>query len=224
MGDLADVSELLTSKGYGSDHSDSEGEDAVNARVDLTQDYNRVAREGTRSRIILQEIGPRMELELVKVEEGMCEGRVLYHAYVKKTEEEVLELENKAVTKEALRKRRREEQEANVRRKEREAKEKAAMEEELAGMKKRKRDNKSARDKLDENGRKKKKGASGAEKRRDGGDDDEAPFKRGRKSQYKDREGGGGGGSGGGGKKSPAGTKGKDKNKRPGKGARAKRK
>ncbi|EEH52427.1 uncharacterized protein MICPUCDRAFT_5698, partial [Micromonas pusilla CCMP1545] len=81
MGDLADVSELLTSKGYGSDHSDSEGEDAVNARVDLTQDYNRVAREGTRSRIILQEIGPRMELELVKVEEGMCEGRVLYHAY-----------------------------------------------------------------------------------------------------------------------------------------------
>ena len=102
MGDLADVSELLTSKGYGSDHSDSEGEDAVNARVDLTQDYNRVAREGTRSRIILQEIGPRMELELVKVEEGMCEGRVLYHAYVKKTEEEVLELENKAVTKEAL--------------------------------------------------------------------------------------------------------------------------
>ena len=71
MGDLADVSELLTSKGYGSDHSDSEGEDAVNARVDLTQDYNRVAREGTRSRIILQEIGPRMELELVKVEEGM---------------------------------------------------------------------------------------------------------------------------------------------------------
>ena len=30
------------------------------------------------------QIGPRMELEVVKVEEGMCSGRVLYHSYVQR--------------------------------------------------------------------------------------------------------------------------------------------
>jgi len=44
------------------------------------------------------------------VEEGMCEGRVLYHAYVQKTQEEVLDLESKTVARDALKKSRREEQ------------------------------------------------------------------------------------------------------------------
>ena len=131
LGNLTDVSEFFekAAAGAASDASDSEGEDAVAARVDLTQDYNRVAKADTRSRVILQEIGPRMELELVKVEEGMCEGRVLYHAYVNKTEDEVVALEQRKVDADALRKKRKEEQEANVRRKEKEKAEKAALEE-----------------------------------------------------------------------------------------------
>jgi ribosome biogenesis protein SSF1/2 len=141
LGKLTDVSEFFDFRsGDASDASDSEGEDAVAARVDLAQDYNRIAKADTRSRVILQEIGPRMELELAKVEEGMCEGRVLYHAYVNKTEEEVLALEQKKVDADALREKRREEQEANVRRKEKEKAEKLKLEEELAGRKKRKRD------------------------------------------------------------------------------------
>lgn len=40
-----------------------------------------------------------MELELVKVEEGLCDGRVLYHAYMAKTPEEAAELEVGAVQK-----------------------------------------------------------------------------------------------------------------------------
>jgi ribosome biogenesis protein SSF1/2 len=36
----------------------------------------------------LTEIGPRMNLELFKVERGMCEGDVLYHKFEVKTEEE----------------------------------------------------------------------------------------------------------------------------------------
>eukprot|EP00227_Mantoniella_beaufortii_P007604 CAMPEP_0197592628 /NCGR_PEP_ID=MMETSP1326-20131121/15198_1 /TAXON_ID=1155430 /ORGANISM="Genus nov. species nov., Strain RCC2288" /LENGTH=382 /DNA_ID=CAMNT_0043158349 /DNA_START=281 /DNA_END=1426 /DNA_ORIENTATION=- len=145
LGALTDVSEFFDKKGTRgagggvSDASDSEGEDAMNARVDLTQDYNRVAHANSRSRVILQEIGPRMELELMKVEEGMCEGRVLYHAYVSKTEEEVVEQEQKQVDKDALRKRRKEDQDANVRRKEKEAAETLAIREEQAGRKKRKR-------------------------------------------------------------------------------------
>lgn len=41
------------------------------------------------SSIRLQELGPRLTLELMKVERGLCEGEVLYHSYVTKTAEEV---------------------------------------------------------------------------------------------------------------------------------------
>lgn len=36
------------------------------------------------SHVVLQ-IGPRLELEVVKVEEGMCEGKVLFHSFVHKS-------------------------------------------------------------------------------------------------------------------------------------------
>ena len=210
-----------------SDASDSEGEDAVNARVDLAQDYNRVAHANTRSRVILQEVGPRMELELMKVEEGMCEGRVLYHAYVQKTEEEVLELEQKKVDKEALRKKRREEQEANVRRKAKEAAEKAAIEEEMAGLGRKKRKRAKSKDDakksfgMNEAGGGAKKGRRGDDRRRDGDDFDGAvpPFKRGRKGSI-DR-GAGGAKSGGAQKSKKNKTAADKKNKRPSKQARA---
>ena len=152
LGRLTDIGEFFESganSGHVSEFSDSEGEDAVNARVELAQDYNRLSKANTTSRVKLQEIGPRMEMELVKVEEGMCEGRVLYHAYVDKTEDEVKELETRAVDKEALRKRRREEQERNVAKKAKEKAEKEKIEEEMAalGARKRKRDKKKEKEK-----------------------------------------------------------------------------
>lgn len=36
----------------------------------------------------MTEIGPRMKLRLVKVEEGMCDGKVLWHEFITKTKEE----------------------------------------------------------------------------------------------------------------------------------------
>ena len=36
----------------------------------------------------LSEIGPRLTLQLIKIEEGIAEGNVLYHEFVTKTEEE----------------------------------------------------------------------------------------------------------------------------------------
>ena len=36
----------------------------------------------------LQELGPRLTLQLVKGEEGLYEGQVLFHRYIQKTEEE----------------------------------------------------------------------------------------------------------------------------------------
>lgn len=41
----------------------------------------------------LTEIGPRMKLRLIKVEEGMCDGKVMWHAFVKKTAKENKEME-----------------------------------------------------------------------------------------------------------------------------------
>lgn len=41
------------------------------------------------SSIRLQELGPRLTLELMKVERGVCEGEVLYHSYLTKTQDEV---------------------------------------------------------------------------------------------------------------------------------------
>ncbi|EFN50837.1 hypothetical protein CHLNCDRAFT_10262, partial [Chlorella variabilis] len=77
MGRMADVAEFLTRSGYG---SESEGEEAEQSRVELPEEAGAKA-QARQSRIRLYEVGPRLELEIVKVEEGLCDGRVLFHKY-----------------------------------------------------------------------------------------------------------------------------------------------
>ncbi len=60
--------------------------------------------------ILCPQIGPRMELEVVKVEEGLCAGRVLFHAHRSKTREEADAQEGEVVEKERLRSERRRQQ------------------------------------------------------------------------------------------------------------------
>lgn len=49
---------------------------------------------GTEKRAVkLVELGPRMKLRLTKLEEGVCEGKVLWHEFLKKSKEEVEEME-----------------------------------------------------------------------------------------------------------------------------------
>ena len=67
----------------------------------------------TRSRTIPPfgaQVGPRLDLEIVKIEEGLCNGKVLYHAHVEKTPEEAAALQNKTEERERLRRQRRAEQ------------------------------------------------------------------------------------------------------------------
>ena len=59
-----------------------------------------------------------MDLELVKIQEGLSEGAVLYHRHIHRSPEEVLAMEESMRDREALRGKRRREQEENVRRKE----------------------------------------------------------------------------------------------------------
>ncbi|CAI9105426.1 OLC1v1004344C1 [Oldenlandia corymbosa var. corymbosa] len=72
---LQDVSDFVTKAGYG---SESEADDEA-ATVSLPTDLGRANRKSTQSAVRLQEIGPRMTLQLVKVEEGLCSGSVIFN-------------------------------------------------------------------------------------------------------------------------------------------------
>jgi ribosome biogenesis protein SSF1/2 len=67
--------------------------------------------------IKLTELGPRLNLKLIKIQDGFCAGEVIYHSLIQKTASEVQELKKRKQTEAELKKKRREEQEANVQRK-----------------------------------------------------------------------------------------------------------
>ena len=85
-------------------------------------------------------MGPRLNLRLVKIEEGICSGKVLHHEFVHKTDEEIRLLEKRHQAKLRLKEQRRKEQEANI------AKKKAAKE----AKKQRKLERRKARKELEE--------------------------------------------------------------------------
>ena len=82
--------------------SESEFEDGPENQVTLKKDMimrGATNFEGAVSAIRLSEIGPRLKIKLVKIEEGICDGEVLYHEYVKKTPDEVAEIREKLKTR-----------------------------------------------------------------------------------------------------------------------------
>ncbi|CAJ1933846.1 unnamed protein product [Sphenostylis stenocarpa] len=74
---LQDVSDFVTKAGYGSE-SEADGEAAT---VTLPSDIGRVNRASTKSSVKLQEVGPRMTLQLVKIEKGLCSGEILFREF-----------------------------------------------------------------------------------------------------------------------------------------------
>jgi len=121
--------------------SDSEPEDASNAVVELAQNYIGRGNKGQgKSALKLVELGPRLCLELIKVEQGLGDGNVMFHAHVKKTPEEAKEIQDKAERKVNIKIQRRQVQERNVERKrkaqeeKREAKKQRKEERENAAM------------------------------------------------------------------------------------------
>jgi len=131
LGSLNDISDYMTGAAY---LSESEGEDPIDSQVQLPQ---RVAGQGntksSQSALRLTELGPRLTLELVKIEEGVCSGEVLYHKYVKKSAEEIKKLKKKKLKEAKEKEKRRKEQEKNVERKAQEKEENKKRS--LAGMK-----------------------------------------------------------------------------------------
>ncbi|VEU22901.1 DEKNAAC104169 [Brettanomyces naardenensis] len=86
--------------------------------IDTEKDENEGEGEVRRKRAVkLTEIGPRLKLELVKIEEGVCDGKVMYHSYIKKSEEEEERMEEEHVAKRRKREQRKKEQRENIQKK-----------------------------------------------------------------------------------------------------------
>ncbi len=61
-----------------------------------TDSKGKGVRTGVEKRAIkLVELGPRMKLRMTKVEEGVCNGKVMWHEYIHKTKEEMKALDKK---------------------------------------------------------------------------------------------------------------------------------
>lgn len=121
--------------------SDSEPEDGSNTVVQLAQNYvGKGNKSQGKSALKLVELGPRLCLELIKVEQGLSSGNVMFHAHIKKTPEEAKAIVEKAEVKTKLKTQRRQEQERNVERKrklgeeKRDAKKRRKQEREDAAM------------------------------------------------------------------------------------------
>jgi len=102
-----DISEFVL---RGEHMSESEAESGAEATVTLAQDFvGKINKKSDQRAIKLTEIDPRMELQLVKIQSGLCDGEILFHEFNKKTPAEIRNIE---------RKRQHKKQEAALRRKE----------------------------------------------------------------------------------------------------------
>ncbi|XP_044110185.1 suppressor of SWI4 1 homolog isoform X4 [Neovison vison] len=132
MSRLQDISELLAT-GAGLSESEAEPDGEHN----ITELPQAVAGRGNmraqQSAVRLTEIGPRMTLQLIKIQEGVGEGNVLFHSFVHKTEEELQAILAAKEEKLRLKAQRQDQQARNVQRK-REQRE-AHRKKSLAGMK-----------------------------------------------------------------------------------------
>lgn len=138
MSRLEDISELLV-KDINLSESEAE-QDGTHNILELPQAYaGRGNMKAQQSAVRLTEIGPRMTLQLVKVEEGLAQGNVLFHSFIHKTEAEVQEILARKEAKLQLKTERRRQQEAAVERKRQQRE--AHREKSLAGIRrKRQRD------------------------------------------------------------------------------------
>eukprot|EP01038_Epipyxis_sp_PR26KG_P008146 gene8146-11026_t len=114
---LEDISQFVEGNAGLGALSDSEAEDD-NSKVTLPERFVGKGNGKTQlSAMKLTELGPRITLEIFKVEQGINEGEVLYHKFVQKSPEEVARLKAKIEQMKLLKEQRKNTQEENVKRK-----------------------------------------------------------------------------------------------------------
>lgn len=116
LGHLRDISEYVDQGGLSESEAELEG---ASNQVVLPQ---KIASRGNalnqQSAIRMVELGPRMKLKLVKIEEGLMTGEVMYHAFVQRSPEEVKALRARRLELKRIKEKRKREQEQNKQRKE----------------------------------------------------------------------------------------------------------
>jgi ribosome biogenesis protein SSF1/2 len=142
LGKLDDVAEYLLDPAAGGYTSASESEVETDAEVEVLEtetarkvpsrkEMERRKRGGKRvggdrernverRAVKLVELGPRLKLRMVKVEEGVCGGKVMWHEFVKKSNMEVRDMDEMWEDRRKEKERRRTEQRENVERKRKE--------------------------------------------------------------------------------------------------------
>lgn len=136
-----DMSEFFDKAGL---LSESEFEDDPNSQIVLPQSLaSRGAAVDSKSAIRLFELGPRLTFQLIKVEDGLMDGEVLYHELVEKTEEEKALIKKRREAKRRLKEKRKSKQEENIKKKQKEKEE--LKQKSLEGIKKKKESTESQR-------------------------------------------------------------------------------
>uniref|UniRef100_U5EWY7 Putative rna-binding protein n=1 Tax=Corethrella appendiculata TaxID=1370023 RepID=U5EWY7_9DIPT len=92
--------------------SDSEFDDEE-SHVILPQTLKKGNLEDNKSSLRLHEIGPRLTFQLIKIEDDLMTGEVLYHDYISKDSLEIEELRKKRAEKRRLKEARKQKQEEN---------------------------------------------------------------------------------------------------------------
>ncbi|XP_012285646.1 protein Peter pan [Orussus abietinus] len=128
-----DFSEFLTKETM----SESEAEDDPTNQVTLPQNLSsRGNNAQSVSAIRLFELGPRITMQLMKVEDGLLDGEVLFHELVHKTDEEKLRIQKRRELRRKLKEKKQMEAEKN--RQDKDIKKEQDKERSLKGMQKRK--------------------------------------------------------------------------------------
>lgn len=109
MSKLEDISDFITKSQA---LSDSEFDDEE-THVELSQPLKRGNVDSGQSAIRLYELGPRVTLELYKIESDLMTGEVLYHKEVVKTANEILKMKKKRADKRVQKEHRKKTQEEN---------------------------------------------------------------------------------------------------------------
>jgi ribosome biogenesis protein SSF1/2 len=141
LGQLEDVADYILDPETGNYTSASESEADTDAEVEILAQQTRKlhykdklekkrarsetetgeSSNGVEKRAIkLTELGPRLKLRLVKVEEGMGEGKVMWHEYFEKSKEEQEEMEGRWETRRKEKEERKKIQKANIEKKKKE--------------------------------------------------------------------------------------------------------
>lgn len=142
MADAQDISEVIEMQAaYPTSESEFEDEEACvdvdpTAKIEAARKKGRPSKRVTSNKddkqsvVRLAEIGPRMTLELLKIEDGVFSGEVQYHKYKERSQDEIAELRQRHEERKRVKEERKAIQDANVERKRKQQEDKLARRQE----------------------------------------------------------------------------------------------